>query len=157
MSAETGRGQTTIVGARIVVESERAVRPPRWGVIEGTVASRRPAYRVPWDNGHTSIVRPASGCAWIEAVDLGAELRAVVRAVNDRIREVGGSAIDMYSFVCECEDPGCAQPMSLSAAEYDALRATSGRLATLPGHEGDQHDHVVGRNERFVVVEPLHP
>jgi hypothetical protein len=157
MSAGMGPGQTTIVGARIVVESERAARPPRRGVIEGTVASRRRAYRVLWDNGHTSIVRPASGCAWIDAVDLGADTRVVVRAINDRIRELGGSAIDMYSFVCECEDPGCTQPMNLSAAEYDALRASGGRLATLPGHEGDQRDHVVGRNERFVIVEPLHP
>jgi hypothetical protein len=54
-----------VVGARIVVESERATRPPRRGLIEALLRNSPPAYRVLWDDGRTSIVRPAAGCARI--------------------------------------------------------------------------------------------
>jgi hypothetical protein len=56
-----------IAGQRIVVESERVDRAPRAGVIEEILCPDPPCYRIHWDDGHTSILRPASGAAQVEA------------------------------------------------------------------------------------------
>ena len=54
------------VGSRIVVESERASRTGRSGVIEEILEHEPPRYRVRWDDGRTSIISPAAGAARIE-------------------------------------------------------------------------------------------
>ena len=54
------------VGDRIVIESERVGQHPREGeileVLESTYGTR---YRVRWDDGHESTIRPAAGSARI--------------------------------------------------------------------------------------------
>ena len=54
----------TRVGDRIIVESERVGQPPREGrileVIESPYGTR---YRVRWDDGRESEIRPAAGSA----------------------------------------------------------------------------------------------
>ena len=54
------------VGDTIVVESERADANARRGVIEEVVQEQPPRYQVHWEDGHTSILSPAAGCARIE-------------------------------------------------------------------------------------------
>jgi hypothetical protein len=54
------------VGDTIVIESERADTTGRRGVIEEVVRKEPPRYQVHWDDGHTSILSPAAGCARIE-------------------------------------------------------------------------------------------
>jgi Domain of unknown function (DUF1918) len=54
------------VGDRIVVESERAGRQGRAGVIEEILSGNPPRYRVRWDDGHTSSLAPAAGAVRIE-------------------------------------------------------------------------------------------
>ena len=54
------------VGDTIVVESERAHATGRRGVIEEVLQSQPPRYQVQWQDGHTSILSPAAGCARIE-------------------------------------------------------------------------------------------
>ena len=53
------------VGDRIVVESEKAMQPPRTGEVEEVVQEDPPRLRVRWDDGHTSILAPAAGVAKI--------------------------------------------------------------------------------------------
>lgn len=56
------------VGDRLVVESERVGQPAREGtileVIEATYGTR---YRVRWDDGHESTIRPSAGSARTES------------------------------------------------------------------------------------------
>jgi hypothetical protein len=52
------------VGDRIVLESERAARPPRAGIVEEVLYATVARYRVRWTDGRTSIITPASGCLW---------------------------------------------------------------------------------------------
>jgi hypothetical protein len=59
------------VGNRIVVEAERVDQPARSGVIEEILQQQPPRYRVRWDDGHESIISPASGAARIEPNDGG--------------------------------------------------------------------------------------
>jgi hypothetical protein len=59
------------------------------------------------------------------------------------------------SWVCECADTDCTEPMDLTVAEYESLRAHPNRFAVLPGHVYPQVERVVEENERYVVVEKL--
>ena len=55
---------TAQVGDRIVVESEKVGQAPREGVIlEVIEASYGLRYRVRWDDGHESTIRPSAGSA----------------------------------------------------------------------------------------------
>jgi hypothetical protein len=54
------------VGDTIVIESERADATGRRGVIEEVMRDDPPRYQVRWEDGHTSILSPAAGCARIE-------------------------------------------------------------------------------------------
>jgi len=72
------------------------------------------------------------------------------RAVNERIRELGGS-LGEYSFICECDDMTCTRVVRMTVEEYDALRQTTAAFAVVPGHE-QPGDEVVGNCETHVVV-----
>jgi hypothetical protein len=54
------------VGDTIVIESERAHANARRGVIEEVLQEQPQRYQVHWEDGHTSILSPAAGCARIE-------------------------------------------------------------------------------------------
>jgi hypothetical protein len=57
---------TATVHDRIVVESERVGQPTREGeILEVIEASYGTRYRVAWDDGHESTLRPAAGSATI--------------------------------------------------------------------------------------------
>jgi hypothetical protein len=51
------------VGDRIVIESERAAKPSREGVIEEVLREDPSRVRVRWQDGHTSILTPSAGVA----------------------------------------------------------------------------------------------
>lgn len=58
------------VGDRIVVESEKVGQPDREGtILEVLEASYGTRYRVRWDDGHESTIRPSAGSARIVSVD----------------------------------------------------------------------------------------
>jgi hypothetical protein len=64
------------VGDTIVVESERFDATGRRGVIEGVLQQQPPRYQVRWEDGHTSILAPAAGCANIEQKKTRARTKA---------------------------------------------------------------------------------
>ena len=54
------------VGDRIRIESERVGQQSRVGVVEEVLMQDPPRLRVRWDDGHESVVAPASGAAVVE-------------------------------------------------------------------------------------------
>jgi HSP20 family protein len=54
-----------ILGDRIVLESERATRSPRRGVIEEILSVDPPRFSVRWSDGHLSILTPNAGSAHV--------------------------------------------------------------------------------------------
>ena len=47
---------------RIIVESAKAGQPSREGeILEVLASSMGPRYRVRWDDGHESVIRPSAG------------------------------------------------------------------------------------------------
>jgi hypothetical protein len=50
------------VGERVIAEAESTNRQPRPGVVEEVLRDEpSPRYRIRWDDGHESILTPASG------------------------------------------------------------------------------------------------
>ena len=89
-----------------------------------------------------------------------AENERVLRDVNDRIRELeerlGGAGGDYRaSFVCECYRPDCHKLLSLTLAEYGAVRAIPTQFLVLPGHVDPALERVVRQTDRYGIVEKL--
>jgi hypothetical protein len=84
---------------------------------------------------------------------------ALFREVNERIRQVNesmdaGSEVD---FLCECPDPACTQPVSLTLTEYEGIRSDPKHFAVLPGHSDPSIERVIAGGDRFSVVEKVEP
>ena len=82
------------------------------------------------------------------------------REVNERIEELTQQLDVLPSnrqveFHCECGRDGCDARLSMTIAEYDAVRTENDRFAVAPGHESGDLERVVERNERYLVVDKL--
>lgn len=78
------------------------------------------------------------------------------REINERLREglarVPGG-LEQVDYVCECGGRDCRDTVTLTAEEYEAVRATSKQFAVVPGHEIPDAERVVGGVECYTVVE----
>jgi hypothetical protein len=82
------------------------------------------------------------------------------REVNERIKQVNEGMSDPdgeTDFLCECGDPECTRPVSLTLEEYEAVRADATHFAIVPGHTDPEVEFVVSTTERFAVVEKSDP
>jgi hypothetical protein len=83
---------------------------------------------------------------------------ALYREVNERVLELNdrfGIDQERIDFVCECGHGGCAERISLTRDEYEAVREDGRRFALVKGHEIPDLERVVGETDRFLVVEKL--
>ena len=67
--------------------------------------------------------------------------------------DLGGTYRSIDTYICECSDPRCTDPISLSRQEYEAVRAVPIRFAIALNHENPEIDRVLVENERFATVE----
>lgn len=85
--------------------------------------------------------------------------QALYREVNEQIEslnEAFGEALAASStWVCECADQDCAEPVEMTLGEYEQLRAHPNRFAVLPGHVYSEVERVVAERDGYVVVEML--
>jgi hypothetical protein len=81
------------------------------------------------------------------------------REVNERIKQVNASlaTVEQTDFLCECGDESCTEPVSLSMAEYEAVRAEPTRFVVVPGHAVPDMEQVVTSNRRYAVVVKTDP
>ena len=77
---------------------------------------------------------------------------ATFRRVNEGM-EAGQDPEGMLAFFCECGRLGCNKLIELTRPEYESVRANPRTFAVIDGHQIDEVEHVVERNERFIVVE----
>ena len=84
---------------------------------------------------------------------------ALFREVNEQIKQVNEDAPAgaETAFVCECGDPECTGPVSLTLVEYEEVRGDATHFAVLPGHVVPDVEVVVARNDRFAVVRKNEP
>lgn len=80
---------------------------------------------------------------------------AVFREANERIEELNqafATLTDELVLVCECGYADCTDKISMSAAEYEELRADSAHFAIVHGHDIPDVEHVVAEREGYDVV-----
>ena len=88
-----------------------------------------------------------------------AKNEALFREVNERVAEVAANYIevettsDPVEFTCECGRADCAEPITMTVVEYEAVRALPTRFAVAPAHEQPEVEAVVERHKSYVVVE----
>jgi len=77
------------------------------------------------------------------------------RDVNERISDVSLQlAVDArLELICECGEPGCQAPISLTRIEYEKVRSEATHFAIVPGHEHPQFERLVEQEAGFAVVE----
>jgi hypothetical protein len=84
---------------------------------------------------------------------------ALFREVNERVAEVATEFIEVetntegVNFTCECGRADCAEPIAMTIAEYEAIRAESTHFAVAPQHEQPEIEIVIERHPSYFVVE----
>ena len=83
-----------------------------------------------------------------------AKNQSLFREVNERIEALAGSG-RFASFICECMDATCDEPVAVTVEEYEHVRQGGNRFIVLPGHEVAEIEEVTDASERFLVVAKL--
>src|SRR5712691_6121523 len=63
---------------------------------------------------------------------------AIFREVNERIEELAETfdlKAEPLDLVCECGNADCVKRITMTIAEYEAVRSESRQFAVFPGHE----------------------
>ena len=89
-----------------------------------------------------------------------AKNEATFRDMNEWTREANdalpGKEGQLESYLCECSDRLCTEPISMTRVEYEAVRSEPIRFAIVLNHENPEIDKVVLENERFATVEKFY-
>ena len=97
-----------------------------------------------------------------EQVRRRARNEALFRGLNEQINRVesddGADAGDPIDFVCECSSASCMKVVTVSRAEYEAVREGASAFIVAPGHEDLSIEDVLVSHSGFSVVEagPIH-
>jgi hypothetical protein len=87
--------------------------------------------------------------------------QSLYREVNERIEELNQRVDAARSvgatWVCECADAECSEPMELTLGQYEELRSHPNRFAVIPGHVLEGVEHVVDTHDGYVVVDKVGP
>ncbi len=84
----------------------------------------------------------------------------IFRAMNEWSEDANDSDPDMdhriNTYLCECSDSRCTEPIGLTRPEYEAVRAVPVRFAIALHHENPEIDRVLFENPRFATVEKFY-
>ena len=75
----------------------------------------------------------------------GLEANETLKRLADRVGK------GHLAFICECNDPGCMEPVPLSSEEYDEIRE-AGYFLVASGHDDTFRERVISATARFTVV-----
>jgi hypothetical protein len=84
----------------------------------------------------------------------GGKQESLFREVNERIGDLNQETAER-EILCECSDRDCVERISVTSAEYEAVRSRATHFFAVPGHEHPELEVVVERNDRYVVVEKI--
>jgi hypothetical protein len=83
------------------------------------------------------------------------ENEALFREVNERVRDLDETlelVLDKRSLVCECGNETCIEQITMTAKEYEEVRADPAQFAIAPGHQMPDVEDVVREGRGFHVV-----
>jgi hypothetical protein len=84
------------------------------------------------------------------------DVQALCRQVNERVLEVNrvlGPTARLADFVCECRDPECVERLTLSVAQYGAIRLHPKRHIVRPGHYAPTCERTIQVHKGYAVIE----
>ena len=83
-----------------------------------------------------------------------AQNEALFREVNERVRDVATALGDdgSYEYFCECANKDCTFHLTLTLAEYEAIRSDPHQFFVLPGHTTPEVEVAVRETPTYVVV-----
>jgi hypothetical protein len=85
----------------------------------------------------------------------------LLRERNERAKASNAAHVwvdpPLPDWTCECGDESCSDPIRLSLAEYEAVRAEPTQFVIVPSpeHVTAGVEHVVRREERYWIVEKV--
>jgi len=87
-----------------------------------------------------------------------AETESLYREVNERIHAVNAQRVLLdlaEELICECAQPECSEQITMTALEYQGLRAHSTWFAIAPSEEHffPEVERMVAKNGHYWVVE----
>ena len=85
-----------------------------------------------------------------------AEQQCLVREANEaaeRLNAALTASAARAALRCECGDEACLAPVSLTHAEYEAVRAYGSRFVVGINHENPESAWVLSENPRFAVID----
>jgi hypothetical protein len=94
-----------------------------------------------------------------ERLERRARNEALTRTVNDQRagldeRADWAAPEHRFEFQCECgKTSACDGRVLMTLAEYERVRRQRDLFAVVPGHETDEIEYVVERDERYVIVD----
>ena len=91
---------------------------------------------------------------------VAAKNQALFREINERIKDLNDafSAItEIGEWICECAHSTCVEPVVMSPAEYEAIRADGASFFVAPSEEHVWPDveRVTARTDRYWIVEKI--
>ena len=84
--------------------------------------------------------------------------QTIFREMNEWTADANGSRASdsrVHTYLCECSDERCSDPIGLTYAEYEAVRSFPVRFAIAVNHENPELDAVVAEHPGFAVVEKI--
>lgn len=77
------------------------------------------------------------------------------REVNERIEKLAATlhGPGPFGFLCECSNRDCERRVTLTLADYEAVRAQGDRFLVAPGHVLPDIERVVESHEEYEVVD----
>jgi hypothetical protein len=87
-----------------------------------------------------------------------AQTESLYREVNERIHAVNAQRVLLElpeELICECAQPECSELITMTAVEYEGLRAHSTWFAIAPSEEHffPEVERIVAKNGHYWVVE----
>lgn len=82
-----------------------------------------------------------------------AENEAFFREVNERLDELAPDAASGLFAICECAYEDCTERITVSQADYEAVRAEPTHFIVVRGHADLSLEDVVRRTDHFDVVQ----
>ena len=92
--------------------------------------------------------------------DQEATNETVFRNMNEWTLEATAAPLStdqrIATYLCECSDRRCTEPIDLTRQEYEAVRAVPVRFAIALNHENPEIDRVLFENQRYATVEKFY-
>ena len=93
---------------------------------------------------------------WLEQEATNETVFRAMNELSEDTNDASPGTDHLNTYLCECSDRRCTEPISLMRAEYEAVRAVPVRFAIALNHENPEIDRVLFENQRFATVEKFY-